>query len=104
MRKYRLHIPAFDTTVSVINGKVTTNDPIINARGADWEAFRRYCEKLGWRIDPMLERPESIEYRGSVYEFHWHGQDLARITLHPSDEDPRDIRYSELPEVIREML
>lgn len=105
MRKYRLEIPAFDTTIVVGSDRVLSTEPIFHAAvGSDFSAFRTYCEKLGWRIEPMLERPSSVEYKGDVFELHWTGDMVTRITLWHEEEEGRDITFSELPEVIRDMI
>jgi len=63
---------------------------------------RSYCERKGWRIEPVPESMPGVttfRYQHSFYVLYSNGQNIIRIT-----KDDEDINWQELPEVLKGLL
>lgn len=74
--------------------------------GMRFSLFRDQARRYGWNIIPVLEEephPRWLEYRGELYEFHWHEGKLVRISHH-QDGVPNDILFEQLPFQLQHLL
>lgn len=73
--------------------------------GCRFSWLRDVVQRHGGTVIPVIEeeRPHWLEYRGNLYEFHWQGDMLTRITLH-QDGVPNDILFEQLPTAIQNLL
>ena len=105
MTTYRITAPHFCAAVIESSGFVTQAAPILRwAVGRPWPYCRYHCEKQGWTIEPLNDdKPIRFQVGDDIYELHWDGTNLSRIT-HVSESETEDIAYDDLPDEIKEML
>lgn len=104
MTRYYVHIPARIETVEVMGDIVVRCSLPFVGTQLLWAPLRGYFREHGYVIEPEIEgQPHYIKYKGVTYEFEWRGHHHARITM-ITDEETKDIRYSELPEAVRKLL
>jgi hypothetical protein len=106
MTTYRIKTPHVTVGVVVHDDVIIQAGPVFHwAVGKEFSTLRDYCQKQGWRVEPLPEHnhPLSIEYEGVLYEFLWKNNGIIRITRH-TEEGSRDISYRELPSVVKEQL
>lgn len=106
MTTYRISAPAFVGALIVSSDFVLQAAPILHwAVGKDFRYVRDYCAQRGWIVEPLPDevRPNWFEFDGQAYELHWVEGVLTRVTRHDLNEE-RDLRFDELPEVLKQLL
>lgn len=111
MTTYRILAPHFVAAVIVSGDVVMQSAPILRwAVGRYWQEVRDYCQKKGWKVEPLIDltvkeakRPSLVQLNGSKYELHWNGPVLTRVTQHKNGEEI-DLQFSEMPEQIQRLL
>jgi hypothetical protein len=107
MKSYRINSPTFVAACIVGGDIVLQTGPVLGwSVGQSFAALRDYCQKRGWVVEPLAElvRPTWFEIDGLVYELEWNEDVLSRIVLHEGGEDSRELRYDELPDLLKEQL
>lgn len=106
MTHYQIITPWFVAGLTEQGDKiVAATGELANYIGQDFGPVRDFARNKGWRIEPIIEstHPNTLEYNGQIFEFHWHDDTLMRITVTDLD-DTRDILFDELPRVIKNLL
>ena len=104
MTRYYVHVPASIQTVDVQDDVIVRSTFPLIGPGALWSPLRNYLDRHGFAIEPEIEnQPRFISYKGTAYEFEWRGPHYARIVQH-TDEGPKEIRFSELPDQVKKLL
>jgi hypothetical protein len=107
MQTYRITAPHFVAGVIVSGDYVLQSAPIVGwSVGQPFATLRDYSQRRGWIVEPMLEsaQPTYLELEGRVYEIEWQDESIQRITMTDSGEEPRELTYDELPEILKEQL
>ncbi len=106
MTHYKITTPSFVSLVVTSSDLIVQASPVLHwTVGLSFSDVRAYCRSYGWQIEPLCDdsQPDWLEYDGRVYQLHWNGEAIARITV-IEDGEQRDILFDELPDVLRRAL
>jgi hypothetical protein len=106
MTTYRITAPNFVATIIRDGDTIVQSAPILGwAVGKDWTHVRNHLKNKGYTIEPLIEvnRIDTLEYNGNTYEFHWADDHIQRITVYLDDE-PIDITWEQVPDVLKEQI
>ena len=107
MQLYRVTAPHFVAGVVVSGDYVLQSAPILGwSVGKPFPFLRDYAKRRGWIVEPLEENahPTWLELDGRVYEITWSEDTIERITVLEAGEEPKELSYNELPEILRDEL
>jgi len=99
--------PTFTAALIVSGDTVLQAGPVLSwTVGERFIMVRNHCKAKGWQIQPLIQDnpPAWFELDNIAYELHWHEGNITRITEHKRDGECRDLRYSELPDILKNLL
>lgn len=108
MTSYQIYSSTVVYGVIVGGNTVLEAPPVLaNFVARDFSHLREYAQLKGWQIVPVVEpekRPRFLEFNQTTYEIIWRDDVIVRITEHLKDGNNRDIRFEELPQVLKGLV
>lgn len=102
MTTYRILTPSFVGTVVASGDTIIQAAPVLHwTVGGSFSSARDYFVRRGWRVEPVIDvHPDWLECDNRLFELHWAGETIVRITEHV-DGETRDVMFDDLPSELR---